>query len=295
VPEPAADIVIVSYNSREFLRECVEPLAADPQLQVVIVDNASPDRSLEAVDGLDVITVAGDSNVGFARACNQGWRLTSAPYVLFLNPDARIAPDAVRRLVATLEGEEKVAIGGPRIVDFDGTLVYSQRRFLDVLSIWAQAFFLHHVFPQAAWTDGIIRSDDLYAAPGSPDWISGACLLVRRDVLERLDGFDERFFMYCEDQDLCRRARENGFDIRYEPLAVASHAGGASAPRAAMFPVLVESRRRYLVKHHGRVALGAAQAGLAAGEAIRLLFTRGGLRDRAGHLEGLRAALGRAS
>lgn len=295
MPEPAVDVVVVSYNSRELLRECVEPLAADPQLQVVIVDNASPDRSLEAVDGLDVMAVAGDSNVGFARACNQGWRLTSAPHVLFLNPDARIAPDAVRRLAATLEREERVAIAGPRIVDFDGTLVYSQRRFLDVLSIWAQAFFLHHVVPQAPWTDGIVRKDEFYVASRSPDWISGACLLVRRSMLERLDGFDERFFMYCEDQDLCRRARESGFDIRYEPSAVASHAGGASAPRAEMFPVLVESRRRYLVKHHGPVALGAARAGLAAGEAIRLLFTRGGLRDRAGHLEGLRAALGRAS
>jgi hypothetical protein len=295
VAEPFVDVVVVSYNSRELLRGCVEPLSADSQTRVVIVDNASPDRSLEAIDDLEVMRVQRDTNVGFAGACNEGWRLTSAPYVLFLNPDARIAPDDVRRLVATLEQDENLAIAGPRTVDFEGALVHSQRRFLDVRSIWAQALFLHHVFPHAAWTDGIVRSDDLYAVARSPDWISGACLLVRRSVLEALDGFDESFFMYCEDQDLCRRARGAGLDIRYEPAAVASHVGGASAPRAAMFPVLVQSRRRYLVKYHGGIALAAAQAGLAVGETVRLLFTRGGLRDRAGHLEGLRAALGRAS
>ena len=293
--EPLVDIVVVSYNSREFLRGCVEPLARDPEFRVVVVDNASPDQSLEAVEDLDVVRVARDRNVGFARACNEGAALSSAPYVLFLNPDARIAPDDVRRLVAAAERDESVAIVGPRVVDFEGALVHSQRRFLTVLSIWAQALFLHHVFPQEAWTDGIVRDDELYATPGSPDWVSGACLLARRSILERLAGFDERFFMYCEDQDLCRRARVTGFEVRYEPGAVAAHVGGASAPRAASFPVLVQSRRRYLAKHHGPAALTVGRVGLAVGESIRLVFTRGGLRDRAGHLNGLRAALGRVS
>jgi N-acetylglucosaminyl-diphospho-decaprenol L-rhamnosyltransferase len=293
--KPLVDVVVVSYNSREFLRDCVEPLVADPELRVVVVDNASPDQSLEAVEGLDVLRVARDWNAGFARACNEGWSHTSAPYVLFLNPDARIEPEDVRRLVAAVERDENVAIVGPSVVGFDGTLAHSQRRFLTVPSIWAQAFFLHHVFPRAAWTDGIIRNDELYAIPGSPDWVSGACLLARRSILQRLAGFDEAFFMYCEDQDLCRRARAAGFDVRYEPSAVAAHMGGASAPRAASFPVLVQSRRHYLAKHRGPVALAAGRVGLAVGESIRLVFTRGGLRDRAGHLDGLRAALGRAT
>ncbi len=289
------DVVVVSYNSRELLRGCVEPLAADPELQVVVVDNASSDESLEALAGLDVVRVARDRNGGFSRACNEGWRLASAPYVLFLNPDARIAPADVRRLVAAVECDDNVAIVGPSIVDFDGATVHSQRRFLDVLSIWAQALFLHHLFPRAAWTDGTLRNDESYRSPGSPDWVSGACLLARRSILERLAGFDERFFMYCEDQDLCRRVRATGFDVRFEPSATAAHIGGASAPRAASFRLLVESRRRYLAKHHGPVALTAGRVGLAVGESIRVLFTRGGLRDRAGHLKGLRAAFGRLS
>lgn len=291
--EPLADVIVVSYNSHEYLRGCVEPLAEDPEFRVVVVDNASSDQSLEAVDGLDVVRVARDRNVGFARACNEGSALSAAPYVLFLNPDARIRPEDARRLIAVAERDEGIAIVGPRTVDFEGTLVHSQRRFLAVSSIWAQALFLHHFFPAAAWTDGIVREEELYARPGSPDWLSGACLLARRTTLERLGGFDECFFMYCEDQDLCRRARAAGFEVRYEPSAVAAHVGGASAPRAASFPVLVQSRRRYLAKHHGRAAVAMGRAGLALGESIRLVFTRGGVRDRTGHLKGLRAALAR--
>ena len=113
-----------------------------------------------------------------------------------LNPDAVIDPSALLDLVAVLEAEPTIGIAGPRIVDFEGRLVHSQRRYLDVKSVWAQALFLHHVFPQAAWTDGIIRSPEAYTAPGTPEWVSGACLLVRRSTLERLGGFDERFFMY---------------------------------------------------------------------------------------------------
>ena len=293
--EPLVDAVVVSYNSRELLRGCVEPLAADSRTRVVVVDNASPDRSLEAIEGLDVLRVARDSNSGFARACNEGWRLTSAPFVLFLNPDARLASEHVRRLIAVLEAEEAVAVVGPRIVDFDGTLVHSQRRFLDVISVWTEALLLHHLVPKAAWTDGTVRRAEAYAIAGSPDWISGACLLVRRATLEQLGGFDETFFMYCEDQDLCRRVRGLGFDVRYEPAAVAEHAGGASAPRAETFRILVQSRRRYLAKYNGGVALAFARIGLAVGESVRLVVSRGGFRDRAGHLEGLRAALARSA
>jgi hypothetical protein len=285
------DVVVVSFNSRNLLRGCVEPLALDPEFRVIVVDNASPDRSLEAIEDLDVARVARDSNAGFARACNEGWRLGTAPYVLFLNPDARLGPPALRRLVAVFEEHEDVGVVGPKIVDFDGSLVHSQRRFLDIPSTWAQALFLHHVLPTAAWTDGIVRKEASYAAPGSPDWISGACMLVRRHTLERLEGFDESFFMYCEDQDLCRRARASGLDVRFEPSAVAEHAGGASAPRGAMFHVLVQSRKRYLAKYHGRQGTALAQLGLALGELVRVVLTRGGLPDRLGHLQGLRAAL----
>src|SRR6266511_3110398 len=137
-----------------------------------------------------------------------------------------------------------VTAGGvaPRIVHTDGTLDYSQRRFPRLRSTYAQALFLHRLFPRATWTDEVIREDEAYARRGSPDWVSGACMLMRRSVLEELNGLDEGFFMYCEDIDLCRRLRRAGYDLVFEPDARVLHEGGASAPRTSLLPVLASSR-----------------------------------------------------
>jgi N-acetylglucosaminyl-diphospho-decaprenol L-rhamnosyltransferase len=285
------DVVVVSYNSREVLRGCVEPLAGRPEFLVTVVDNDSPDRSLDAVVDLDLSTIARDWNAGFARACNDGWRSGRAPLVLFLNPDARLDPDSLGRLVDVLRSDDRVGVVGPRIVDFDGSLVHSQRRFLNLVSVWAQAMFLHHLLLGASWTDGIVRRPAAYASASSPDWISGACMLVRRSTLERLEGFDERFFMYCEDMDLCRRVRRLGLDVRFEPSALAHHGGGGSAPRAALFHVHVESRWRFLALYSRPGARSLGRLGLAVGELIRVVVTRGGASGRVSHLRGLCAVL----
>ena len=117
VPEPhdltSVDVVVVSYNSHVHLRGCVEPLAAASQDNVIVVDNASADDSPKAVEGLPVTVIAQDFNGGFAQGCNRGWRVGTAPYVLFLNPDARIEPAAVESLGRVLEGDSHVGIVGP--------------------------------------------------------------------------------------------------------------------------------------------------------------------------------------
>jgi N-acetylglucosaminyl-diphospho-decaprenol L-rhamnosyltransferase len=143
------DVVIVSYNSREQLRACVEPLASLDDVRVVVVDNASKDGSLDAVADLPVDAIGLERNGGFGHGCNVGWRVGTAPHVLFLNPDARIDRVSLDRLVADLE--QAVAAGGvaPRIVHTDGTLDYSQRRFPRLRSTYAQALFLHRIFLRA--------------------------------------------------------------------------------------------------------------------------------------------------
>jgi N-acetylglucosaminyl-diphospho-decaprenol L-rhamnosyltransferase len=288
---PTVDAVIVAYNSRAHLRACVEPLSKAPGVRVIVVDNASPDRSLEVVEDLDVVRVVCPSNGGFAKGCNAGWRVGDSRYVLFLNPDARLADGALRVLVEALDRDPELGVVGPRIVDAEGVLVHSQRRFLAVVGVWAQACFLHRLLPRASWTDGIVRNPAAYDRPGSPDWISGACMLIRRDILERLDGFDQRFFMYCEDQDLCLRVRAHGFRIGFEPEATALHEGGASAPRAALFHVLVASRISYARKNLGRRSVALVRLGLVLGELTHVIATRGGVRDRIGHLRALRRAV----
>ena len=283
---PQLDIVVVSYNSRDHLRSCVEAAAVLPEANVVVVDNASQDGSLETLAGLPVTAIALDDNVGFAAGCNAGWRSCAAPYVLFLNPDARIDAASLRRLVAVLEDEPEAGIAAPKIVHPDGALHFSLRRFPRLASTYGQALFLHRVFPRAAWADELVRDPRAYDAPSSPEWASGACLLVRRPLLERLGGFDERYFMYSEDTDLCRRVRNLGFDVRYEPSAVAVHVGGASAPRARMLPVLTDSRLHYARRHRSRAGAFADRIGLAVSSLTHALV--GNPELRSGHVRSLR-------
>jgi GT2 family glycosyltransferase len=284
---PATDVVVVSYNSRGELRGCVEPLAALPDVNVVVVDNASADGSLDSVADLPVTAIALAHNGGFSHGCNAGWRSTSAPYVLFLNPDARIDAESLGKLAEVLETQPAVGAVAPRILHADGTLEYSQRRFPRLRSTYARALFLHRLFPAASWTYELVRDPAAYAVSGAPDWVSGACVLVRRTVLEELDGFDEGFFMYCEDIDLCHRLRSSGHGLVFEPEAVVSHEGGASAPRTSLLPVLAASRIRYAAKHRSTAGALLERLGVALEALTRLVVSRGGWAARAGHARSL--------
>jgi GT2 family glycosyltransferase len=287
----AVDVVVVSYNSRDELRGCVEPLAAADGVSVIVVDNASTDGVLETVADLPLTTLPLPENRGFAAGCNVGWRAGSSPMVLFLNPDAGLDPAALRRLAALLDAEPGIGAAGPQIRDADGSLDHSQRRFPRLRSTFARALLLHRLFPRAGWADEVIRDDAVYERAGTPDWVSGAALLVRRTLLEELNGFDETFFMYCEDTDLCRRVWSAGYAVGYEPAAVVMHRGGASAPRSGLLPTLVASRIAYARKHGGRVAAGLERAGLGLEALSRAVLARGERASRAGHLNALRVAL----
>lgn len=287
----SVDVVVVSYNSREQLRDSVAELAAESDFNVVVVDNASSDGSLEAVADLDVEAVAMEENGGFARGSNVGFARGSAPYVLLLNPDARIHPAALRALVAVLDATPAAGAVAPKILHSDGSLDFSQRRFPRLRSTYAQALFLHRVFPRAGWVDEVVRTRESYERPGAPDWVSGACILLRRSVLEELGGLDEGFFLYCEDTDLCLRVWQAGHEVRYEPSAVVVHEGGASAPRPALLPVLAASRLRYAAKHDGRATRTLERIGIGAGELTHVVVSKGGRPARRGHLEALRLVI----
>jgi GT2 family glycosyltransferase len=287
------DVVIVSYNSRDRLRVCVEPLLAAPSTNVIVVDNASPDASLEAVRELPLTAIQLSHNGGFAHGVNAGWRAGSSPYVLLLNPDARIDEPSIEALVLALEQDPELGAVAPRIVDEDGSLDYSQRRFPRLRSTYARAFFLHRLFPSAPWTDELVRDEEVYARRGSPDWVSGACILLRRQALEELGGLDEGFFMYGEDIDLCRRLRAAGYELLYDPTALVHHEGGASAPRAHLLPVLAASRIRYAAKHRSRAGAFLERIGVALEAVTHVAVARGGIAARVGHARALRLAVTR--
>ena len=287
------DVVIVSYNSRDRLGACVGPLLETPGANVIVVDNASRDQSLEAVRDLPVQAIQLPVNGGFAHGVNAGWRAGSAPYVLLLNPDARIDAGSLETLVRALEADPGIGAVAPRILDDAGSLDYSLRRFPRLRSTYARALFLHRLFPTASWTDELIRDHAVYERRGNPDWVSGACILLRRDALVELDGLDEGFFMYSEDIDLCRRLRAAGYELLYEPEALVEHEGGASAPRAELLPVLAASRLRYAAKHRGTAGALLERFGVALEAATHVAVSRGGRRTRAGHARALRLAMTR--
>jgi N-acetylglucosaminyl-diphospho-decaprenol L-rhamnosyltransferase len=287
------DAVVVSYNSADTLRACVAPLAALEHVAVTVVDNDSPEESLGVIADLDVLAVRSGRNGGFSFGCNLGASKGQAPYVLLVNPDAVLSREDLDRMVAVLDDEPGVGLVGPRLIDGDGSLMPSIRRFPRVLSTWSQALYLHRVLPRARWTDEINRRFEEYEQVGYPEWVSGACMLIRRSVLDEIGGMDEGFFLYCEDTDLCARIRERGYAIRYEPSAVAHHQGGASAPRTGLLPVLAVSRARYAAKHDRPWAARAQRLGIAAGHLTHALLSIAQPDKRRGHVAALRAVLTR--
>jgi hypothetical protein len=283
------DVVVVSYNSRDTLRACVEPLAGADGINVIVVDNASPDGSLDAIADLPVRAIPSGRNGGFSFGCNIGLQASDAPCVLFLNPDAQITPEATRHLAGVLGSDAGLGIVGPRIVDEDGTVFPSMRRYQRVGSIWATALFLHRFFTRAAWANEIIKAPAAYEQVAYPEWVSGACLMARRDMLESIGGFDEGFFLYNEDMDVCARVRAAGHLVRYEPQATALHEGGHSAPRTGLYAVLAASRIRFARQNAGAVSAALQGAGLAVGAVTHVIANARRPANRRGHAAALRA------
>jgi GT2 family glycosyltransferase len=288
---PRVDAVVVSYHSRATLRACVAPLCDLPNVQVTVVDNDSADSSLESIADLDLRAIQSGRNGGFGFGCNLGAAAGSAPYILLLNPDATITAEALQALLDVLEREPSVALVAPRVLDSDGSLQRTQRNFPRLRSTWSQALFLHRIATRARWADEVIWDPEVYDRPGSPEWLSGACMLVRRSAYEQVGGFDERFFLYCEDIDLCRSLRVAGHDLCYEPAATVHHVGGASAPANTTNPIYARSRVAYARKHYRRGAVGLERTGIAVGEATHALVSVARPRKARGHLAALRAVI----
>jgi N-acetylglucosaminyl-diphospho-decaprenol L-rhamnosyltransferase len=290
------DVVVVAYRSGATLRGCVEPLAAMPGVNVVVVDNACPDDSVATIadlPGVDIVRAS--HNGGFGYGCNLGVARGSAPLVLFLNPDARIDAAALDALTAALRSDSEAALVGPRILDDDGSLAWSVRRFPRLRSTFAKALFLHRIWPRASWTDELVRVPAVYERAATAEWVSGACMLVRREAYEALGGFDEGLFLYCEDTDLCARLWQAGHSVRFEPSALVRHVGGASSGAGETQAIAARSRVYYARKHRGRVASRLEAVGVALDEATHAVAALTRPATRRGHVAALRAVLAPAA
>ena len=262
----AVDVVVVAYRSRRHLAGCLEPLAGRPELHVVVVDNDCPERSGEGAEALGVAVLRNDRNVGFATACNQAAAVGSAPALLFLNPDAVLQPDAAGALARRLD-DPSIAAVGPRVILGDGTTQQSIGRIPSAAATLAEAVYLHRLV-HAEWASEFAMSG--YDRPRDADWLIGACLCVRRAAFAAVHGFDERFFLYGEDVDLCLRLRDRGGLVVYDPSVVAVHHGSGSGPRQAQAELVTEARVACARRHAHGLSYAGLRAGIALHDAVRL-------------------------
>jgi hypothetical protein len=248
-------IVIVSYNARAHLEKCLESLAsAAPSTphHIVVVDNASPDDSVAMVRHRwpAVTVIAQPTNVGFAAANNAAIRSSESELVLLLNNDTIVPPGAIDALVVRLFARPDVAIAGPRLVDGDGRPELSFGRMISPVNELRQkltlALYRRGVGPVSRWIERETRREQLV------DWVSGACLLVRRADAEAAGLLDERYFLYTEDVDFCSAIRAMGRHVLFTPAAHVVHLGGRS--RATIPAQVNQAYRRshvaFYEKHH---------------------------------------------
>jgi len=322
-------IVIVSWNVRDLLRRCLQSiynpescrdeqaLHADDRsgvggrptvglaLQVIVVDNASSDGSAEMVrkDFPDVQLLVNQENRGFPAANNQGIAAADGRCVLLLNPDTEIVRDALQTLVTFADRHPDVGMVGPQLLNADGTVQSSRRRFPTLATLFLESTWLQLAIadPQSPatvrWLTAPLRRmlERYYVADRSPDavqdvdWITGAAMLARREAIGDVGPMDEGFFMYSEELDWCRRFHQAGWRVVYLPTAQIIHYVGKSSEQviAARHIHFQTSKIRYVRKYHGALAAAVLRWHLLASYGWQLALE--GAKWLWGHKRPLRA------
>ena len=270
---PDVSVVVVSFNTRDLLRECLRTLAAEAggvTYETIVVDNASRDGSADMVahEFPDAVLLRSDVNLGFAAANNHGFAVARGRWVVLLNSDAFLRPGALPRAVQHMQADPAIGFGGARLVGRDGGWQPSARAFPSCLNDLLTLSGLSSRYPRSQFFGRVDRTWADPDEPASVDWVPGAFGIVPRDLLEQVGYFDERFFLYYEEVDLCRRIKAAGRTVWYWPDVVVVHLGGESSKTVTSLTMSsagaqltlwrMRSELLYYRKHHG--ALGAHAA-----------------------------------
>ena len=252
----AVTVVIVTYRSADTVEACVNSLTAQAS-RVIVVDNASPDGTAEVARGTNAEIVERPGNDGFARANNEGLRLVTTEWVLFANPDTRWPPGTVAALLAAAVTRPDAGVVSPTLIDENGEPQPTVERFMRLGAVLGSMVRLRPAIRPAR--------PPAHGDVVSVDWVHGAAMLMPTALARRLGGWDERFFLFAEDMDLCVRVREAGFSVLVAPEIRVHHIGGASMQVALGSPSTAGHRvtalGQFLEKHQGkwaRRAYGAA-------------------------------------
>ncbi|MGD0097340.1 MAG: glycosyltransferase family 2 protein [Terracidiphilus sp.] len=258
--------MIVSFNTRDVLRECLQSVfreATSLRVQVIVVDNASTDGSqaMIEVEFPDVLLIRSEVNLGFGPANNLGFSSASGRYLVLLNSDAFLTEGSLKRSTAHMDANPGAGLGGGRLTGRDGSWQPSARMFPTVFSDLLVLSGLAARFPRSRFFG---RADRTWASPMEPaevDWIPGAYAIVRTEILRSIGLFDPRFFLYYEEVDLCKRIKDAGYSIWYWPDIAVIHIGGESSRQVRSLQLSrtgaqltlwrMRSMLLYYRKHHG--------------------------------------------
>ena len=270
-------VVVVNHNAKEELELCLKSLMLqrkDLSFEILVADNNSSDGSLGMLqtEFPMVHLTELDANVGFSKANNACWRQAQGELVLFLNSDTMVPPSGLRKMTAVMNARSEVGGLGPLLRNTNGSIQLSFGSALSITSELKQKIidkgYGNGQGPLKNYVNG------LYAIERNVDWVSGACLLVRKHILEKVDGFDERFFLYSEDVDLCGRIRAEGFSIIFHPDVEVLHHRGRSVVKMKEKAIFESQRSRlcYYKKHYGHPRLSALVLYMLFRSSISCLF-----------------------
>jgi GT2 family glycosyltransferase len=266
-------IVVVAYNTRTYLEHALR--AVGGRHEVIVVDTGSTDGSQamvrERFPRVRVLEL--DANPGYGGALNAGIAMASGELLILMNGDAWPVPGNLERLVEAAENEPRAGILGPRLLNADGTLQPSVRGFPTLWRLATEYLFLRWLAPRSRALNAFYGAGFDHRSQREAEFLVGAVLLVRRQVLDQIDGFDEDFFMFNEEVDLCYRARSAGWSVLFWPAAEFVHVGGASTSQVwpRMYREQLRSHLRFLAKHHGLRQAERGRRLLAAAMSVRAL------------------------
>lgn len=245
-------IIIVSYNCQEEIARCLSSLVS-PANEIIVVDNNSKDNTTCYIkeNYPEVTLIENKENLGFARGVNLGIRKASGEYLILLNPDTEILNDGIKKLVDFASHNKNIAAIGPRLLNTDGSFQPSAYNFPTVL--WA---FFHLIQISKLFSkEKVEKFFPYFSKPDKiqeVDWVTGACICIKKEALKKVGLFDENYFLYFEEIDWCKRAKENGWKIYYYPPAVIIHHLERSSSQEKELSLLsrYESMFYYFRKHH---------------------------------------------
>lgn len=252
-------IIIVNYNTDKLLIDCVKSVSSSMRLsdfELIVVDNSSSDESLIEFkkEYPDVFLINNKENVGFSKAVNQTLKTIKGQFVLLLNPDTVIEHGSIDKMISFMQDNPQTGVCGPAIYNPDKTLQMSSHHFPRLLDIFFDKTHLSKIFSKNPLFGRYQMSYWAHDTTREVDWLTGACLMVRTELLNQINGFDERFFMFCEDIDLCLRIKQKGFKSVFLPQAKIIHyKSGSSNIIRNKAPIMAwESLIMFWQKHYGQ-------------------------------------------